>query len=516
MLENCSSMRPAPRAVDVLVIVSLILLFFFRLLIIASVPVDLSGDETHYWEWSRNLAPAYYSKGPAVALLIYTGRWLFGETAFAVRFPAALITTLFMALAYLAMRLQAGARSSAIALIALASTPIFAQAGFLMTTDAPAIFCWLLACLAAHRAIYHGAKSFWILCGIALGLGLWSKYTILLLGVALFFIGLRDKPTRRSLYFWSGVLCTASLVSPIVYWNYKNGWVNVLHNSRHLVKAERFAIKLKYLPELLAGQLGLLGPILAFLLGYGSWSLWRNRRQVPSSVSFWLWVALPLLYTILLVSLWKRVYANWPLPIYVSIFVLLAIQIEQIGKGVRPTVERWERYWGDWNRRAIALSLFLTCVAHAMLFGLTLGLPGKVLPVKKLLGWREIAETVDRVRSDDTLDFIASDHYGLSSSLSFYLEEKPFVYQLNLDDRRMTQYDVWTQAEDWRALTGKKALLVITSEEARRRLPGYFERVEEVEGSPFSVMLSGDVIRSYAIFRGYSYRGKPAPNPVRY
>src|SRR5690242_19866156 len=33
-------------------------------------PVDLSGDEAHYWDWSRQLDLSYYSKGPLVAWII--------------------------------------------------------------------------------------------------------------------------------------------------------------------------------------------------------------------------------------------------------------------------------------------------------------------------------------------------------------------------------------------------------------------------------------------------------------
>ena len=53
-------------------------------------PFDLSPDEAHYWDWSRNLDYCYYSKGPAVALLIRGSCELFGHTAFAVRLPAVL------------------------------------------------------------------------------------------------------------------------------------------------------------------------------------------------------------------------------------------------------------------------------------------------------------------------------------------------------------------------------------------------------------------------------------------
>ena len=33
-------------------------------------PLDLAGDEAHYWDWSRRLDLSYYSKGPLVALII--------------------------------------------------------------------------------------------------------------------------------------------------------------------------------------------------------------------------------------------------------------------------------------------------------------------------------------------------------------------------------------------------------------------------------------------------------------
>src|ERR1700727_2767252 len=51
-------------------------------------PIDLSGDEAQYWDWSRHLDLSYYSKGPLIAYLIRASCSLFGETAAAIRFPA--------------------------------------------------------------------------------------------------------------------------------------------------------------------------------------------------------------------------------------------------------------------------------------------------------------------------------------------------------------------------------------------------------------------------------------------
>ena len=51
-------------------------------------PIDLSGDEAQYWDWSRNLDLSYYSKGPLVAYIIRASCEMFGNTMPAVRYPA--------------------------------------------------------------------------------------------------------------------------------------------------------------------------------------------------------------------------------------------------------------------------------------------------------------------------------------------------------------------------------------------------------------------------------------------
>src|SRR5215472_3293035 len=47
---------------------------------------DLSFDEAHYWMWSERLAPAYFSKGPGIALAMRASTALFGANEFGVRF----------------------------------------------------------------------------------------------------------------------------------------------------------------------------------------------------------------------------------------------------------------------------------------------------------------------------------------------------------------------------------------------------------------------------------------------
>src|SRR5689334_7295693 len=51
-------------------------------------PIDLSGDEAQYWDWSRQLDWSYYSKGPLVAVIIRASCAIFGDTMQGVRYPA--------------------------------------------------------------------------------------------------------------------------------------------------------------------------------------------------------------------------------------------------------------------------------------------------------------------------------------------------------------------------------------------------------------------------------------------
>src|SRR5213075_753734 len=47
---------------------------------------NLFFDEAHYWMWSERLAPAYFSKGPAIAFVMRASTTVFGANEFGVRF----------------------------------------------------------------------------------------------------------------------------------------------------------------------------------------------------------------------------------------------------------------------------------------------------------------------------------------------------------------------------------------------------------------------------------------------
>ncbi|TMA09422.1 MAG: phospholipid carrier-dependent glycosyltransferase, partial [Deltaproteobacteria bacterium] len=152
--------------------------------------LDLAPDEAHYWEWSRRLDWSYYSKGPMVAYLIAASTRLCGATESCVRLPAVLLalgtaTVVFL----LTRRLFTSERAGFLAVLISSVIPLFSAGSMLMTIDAPLAFFWILALFSLQRVVDRSAKpvegprqkwGWWLLLALALGLGLQSKYTMLL------------------------------------------------------------------------------------------------------------------------------------------------------------------------------------------------------------------------------------------------------------------------------------------------------------------------------------------------
>ena len=121
----------------------IVVLTVIRLAMLATT--DLEFDEAHYWMWSERLAPAYFSKGPAIAFAIRASTAVFGTNEFGVRFFSPLLAAgTSLLLFYFARRLFS-TTAGLWAVIALNVTPIFNIGAFVMTIDALSIFFWVAA-----------------------------------------------------------------------------------------------------------------------------------------------------------------------------------------------------------------------------------------------------------------------------------------------------------------------------------------------------------------------------------
>src|SRR5438477_8501300 len=122
---------------------------------------DLEFDEAHYWMWSERLAPAYFSKGPAIAFVIRASTAVFGANEFGVRFFSPLLAAGTSLLSFSFARRLFSATAGLWAVIALNVTPIFNIGAILMTIDALSVFFWLAAMFTFWLALEQSPRFTW-------------------------------------------------------------------------------------------------------------------------------------------------------------------------------------------------------------------------------------------------------------------------------------------------------------------------------------------------------------------
>ncbi|MFB3818020.1 MAG: ArnT family glycosyltransferase [Candidatus Methylomirabilales bacterium] len=486
-------------------------LTLFHLWLIGTWP--LSADEAHYWEWSRRLDWSYYSKGPAVAYLIAAGTRLGGSTAFWVRLPAVVLSTGLAVLGYaMASRLFKSARAGFLAVAFLSAMPLYAVGAMLMTIDPPFVFCWALACALLIRAAERQTEMAWYPVGLALGLGLLTKYTMLmLLPCALLWLlaapRLRPWLVRRGPYEAAaiGLLC----FSPVLVWNARYGWLS----GRHVVGQASGGGDRPLLatllggPEFLGGQLLAVSPLLFLVLAAGVAWAWREGRQ-PGREALLLLACLsaPVFLFFQAWSFAWKVQANWAAHAYFPAAVAAAGWCESWGHRASKSRRSRRRL----NRFVLAAILLPAVVLPlAIVPGLPVPLPEKLdLPSKRLRGWPELGQAVGEAAARlPRRPFLVSDRYQIASELAFYVPGQPRTYTANLG-RRMNQYDLWG---GWDALLGQDGLFVAYgSGEAPEAVRSAFARVERLRVVP--ITHRGRHLTDFVIFWGQDFRGFP-PRP---
>lgn len=199
----------------------------------AAWALPITRDEAYYLDWARSLAWGYFDHPPGVALL-GAGTLLSPTSAFAGRLGILLAATLTL---FVLLRLyrSCGLRGNelVVAMVVASATLPGLASGVLATPDTALGLCWALAmheCLAALR----GKRHRWLSAGAATGLGLLSKYTMVLVGpVFLWALLWADPKALRTRWPYLGGLLALLVFAPNLVWNAENDWLTIRFQFGH-------------------------------------------------------------------------------------------------------------------------------------------------------------------------------------------------------------------------------------------------------------------------------------------
>ena len=246
-------------------------------------------DEYYYLMCADHPAWGYVDHPPLAMFFLWMWKAVFGASVLALRVPPALLmgaTALVAGL--LAREMRGGAASQVLAAVTVGLMPgLLALGGFYSMNPFDVVFWVLVAWLVCRLLDPAADRRWWWGLGLAVGLGLLNKYSLLFLVVGLG-IGILLSPLRRELlsrHRIVGSLIVVVLVLPHAIWQIVNGWptLEFIRNA-HDLKNVAMSPGDFWGEQLLLAHPGFLPLWLAGLLGLLIWP--RLRPWRPLGVAF--------------------------------------------------------------------------------------------------------------------------------------------------------------------------------------------------------------------------------------
>jgi hypothetical protein len=384
-----------------------------RLLWLAVQSAGLYPDEAQYWFWAQHPAFGYYSKPPLVAWLIALTTRAFGDTEFAIRLSAPLLHAAAAGFVYAIAGRLYDRRTGFWSGLAYVTLPGVSLSAFIISTDAVLLPSWAAALYAFIRAREPGGERWWIVVGIAAGLGLLAKYAMVYwLLSALGFVLLVPKERRHLKPLLAAAGIAVVIYLPNLWWNWSHGFVSYLHVRDNAGLSGRALHPTAFL-EFLGSQAGVIGPLFfAALIALVAHPRMLAEPRARLLAAF----ALPTLAMMLAVSLMSRAQPNWAAPAYVSGIVLVVAWA--LGRG-----------WRRWVLASIALNLTASVAMFGTVDALAavgVAVPAKYDPLHRLRGWRDLGHSVGSLLAAHRDLTLLADDRELLAALIYYVRPHPF------------------------------------------------------------------------------------------
>ncbi|HET7714454.1 MAG TPA: glycosyltransferase family 39 protein [Bauldia sp.] len=435
----------------------------------ASARIDLAPDEAYYWLWSRIPSAGYFDHPPMVAWWIWASTAIFGDTGFGVRAVS------IVAGAVTSYAVYATARNLGLfdvlatrGAIWFNATILVGVGTILMSPDSPSVLFWAVATWVLSDIRRSGDGWLWVIVGLFAGLGCLSKYSNLFFGLGVLLWLLLDRDARRWFlspwpYIGAGVALLVFI--PVLWWNAEHNWISF---AKQFGRISTDGIELRYVGEFLAGQVGLLNPLIAIFVGLG---LWRGAQSVAGddtphrgALVFFLSISAPLVLYMFIHSFHASVQGNWLAPAYPTLVLIGAVAASDVS--ARPLQ--------GLARLAAPVGIVTSVLALGFFVAPTPTPFGFQTPAERLIGWRDLAGRIEQIRQSSGAQWIATGDYGLTGELAFYGAGPKIVQQV--DERQRYLFD----SVDPRLAEAPALLVLRKGKGDLRKFRRCFESVEHI------------------------------------
>ena len=377
-------------------------------------------DELAVLDDARDLAWGYVAYPPLTPLLAYASMALSGDSLGAFRAPSALAQALATLFAGLIARELGGRRlAQLVAALAVACVPFSLLAGSMLQYTSYDYLWWVVAAWLLLKLANGGDPRWWLGLGLAIGLGMMTRYTMLFCAAGIA-VGVLATPLRRHLagpWPWAGAALSLLVFAPNAWWQWLHDFV-YLDFVRHIHARD---IRIGRTDGFLSGQLLVgAGPLLVPLWLAGLAWLAGSAQAARGRALAWL-------YATALVLFWLAGARDYYLaPAYPMLLAAGAVALETGIERLRGGLRAW----------AVAGVASLLLAAFSM--GAAIALP--IWPIgsagwrasrgvhdnfAEQVGWPELAAQVARVyhalpAAERARTAIFANNYGEAGAINRY------------------------------------------------------------------------------------------------
>ena len=207
-------------------LLSIATISFFAHLLVAS-NYGYFRDELYYIAAGRRLAWGYVDFPPLIAVVAAILRPFTQDNLLALHVVTALASAILIVVTGLIARELGGGRfAQGLAATGATVALVYMATGSLFTYDVFDELWWGLGAYVLVRLLKRHTPRLWLLFGLIMGVGLFTKLTILFFGFAVV-VGLLATPARsyfRSWEIYAGGVIAFAFLAPYAAWNAVNGW----------------------------------------------------------------------------------------------------------------------------------------------------------------------------------------------------------------------------------------------------------------------------------------------------
>ncbi len=286
-------------------------------------------DELYFLACGRHLAFGYVDHAPLVPWVARLAETVFGPSLVSLRIFAAVAGAIGVLLTgVLSRQLGGGPFAQAVACLAAMVAPVYLRTGNTFHIPSFEFPLWALGFYLLARIFHDDNQKLWLPLGVAAGIGLLNKHSMLLFGFGLM-TGLLLTAQRRHLlspWLYAGGAIAALLLLPNLLWQVAHDWptVEFLRNENHTKMGQIRAV------DFLVGQVLYLHPLAAPIWLAGLVFFFSDRGKPYRPLG---WIYLSILALLLLIK--GKIY--YLAPAYSALFAGGAVVFEELRRR-RPWV----------------------------------------------------------------------------------------------------------------------------------------------------------------------------------